>query len=451
MYIAVAKRVAQSVSVLLLGILITLIWVTGAIGARYDYVDINSPALRKIPTAIPLFKAFNGAPDEMKISSQAVNILSDLLVFTGYFKLLDPAAFLIDPKSPNIVAKDITFKNWTGIGAELLVTGGIAFEAGLLTMELRLFDTFKGEMLVGKRYKGRQEDLRRIMRRFCSEVIFTLTGNRGLFDSKITFVSTVEGKKEIFVCDFDGKDPVRVTHHKNISLSPAWSADGQWIAYTSYAKGKPDLYIKHLQKKIGAVVSKKGINIAPSWMPGQLQLAATLSFEGDPEIYLLTETGKIIKRLTQSKGIDVSAAWSPDGKRIAFVSKRAGSPQIYIQEIASGKTQRLTFEGKNNTQPAWSPLGDRIAFSAMDKSGLNIRIIGTDGSGLVQLTQNGGDCESPSWAPDGSLIVFSTNREGKSRVYLMTAYGTDERPLIDLPGKQSEPKWSGNVMGQGSQ
>ncbi len=450
MHIAATKGIVRSVSVLLTGVLICFCAVPLAMGARYDYVDINSPALRKIPTAIPAFKAFNGNPIETQLSGRAATMLSDMLVYTGYFKLLDSAAYLVDPKSPNILAREITFKNWTGIGAELLVTGGIAFEAGLLTMELRLFDTFKGELLVGKRYKGRQADLRRIIRRFCGEVIFTLTGNRGLFDSKITFVSTVEGKKEIFVCDFDGKDPVRVTHHKNISLSPAWSSDGQWLAYTSYAKGKPDLYIKHIQKKIGAVISKKGINIAPSWMPGQLKLAATLSFEGDPEIYLLTETGKITKRLTQSKGIDVSAAWSPDGKQIAFVSKRAGSPQLYIQEIASGKTRRLTFDGKNNTQPAWSPLGDRIAFSAMDKSGLNIRVIGTDGSGLVQLTQNGGDCESASWSPDGSLIVFSTNREGTSRIYIMTAYGTDERRLIDLPGKQSEPKWSGNVMGQDS-
>ena len=448
MNILLSNRNTRSISFVLTGLLISFCWVSAAMGARYDYVDINSPALRKIPTAIPIFKSSNNATDEIQISGQAADMLSDMLMFTGYFKMLDRGAFLIDPKAPNIIASQIQFKNWTGIGAELLVTGGVVFEEGLLTMELRLFDTFKGQLLVGKRYKGRREDLRRMIRRFSSEVIFTLTGTRGLFDSKIAFVSTVEGKKEIFVCDFDGKDPVRMTRHKNISLSPAWSSDGQWIAYTSYVKGKPDLYIKHVQKKVGAVISKKGVNIAPSWMPGQLKLAATLSFEGDPEIYLLTETGKIIKKLTQSKGIDVSAAWSPDGKKIAFVSKRAGSPQIYIKEIASGQTRRLTFEGKNNTQPTWSFRGDRIAYTAMDKDGLNIRVMGVDGEGLIQLTHHAGDNESPSWSPDGSLIVFSSSREGTSRIYIMTAYGTDQRRLLDLPGKQTEPKWSGNVMAQ---
>jgi len=448
MCIALCKRLARSLSLVLTGFLIGFCWVPTTMGARYDYVDINSPAIRKIPTAIPVFKSLGNTTDEAQISSQAADMLSDMLVFTGYFKMLDRGAFLIDPKAPNIIASQIQFKNWTGVGAELLVTGGVVFDEGLLTMELRLFDTFKAQLLVGKRYKGRKEDMRRMIRRFSSEVIFTLTGNRGLFDSKIAFVSTVEGKKEIFVCDFDGKEPVRMTHHKNISLSPALSSDLQWIAYTSYVKGKPDLHIKHLQKKVGAVVAKKGINIAPSWMPGELKLAATLSFEGDPEIYLLTENGKIINRLTKSKGIDISAAWSPDGRKIAFVSKRAGSPQIYIKEIASGQTRRLTFEGKNNTQPTWSFRGDQIAYTAMDKDGLNIRVIGVEGEGLIQLTHNSGDNESPSWSPDGSLIVFSSNREGTSRIYVMTAYGTDQRRLLDLPGKQSEPQWSGNAMTQ---
>ncbi|RTZ94991.1 MAG: Tol-Pal system beta propeller repeat protein TolB [Deltaproteobacteria bacterium] len=435
----------RSFSLVLTGLLLCFCWVLPALGAQYDYVDINNPALRKIPTAIPFFKPVNQTGAEKVICSKAADMLADMLVFTGYFKMLDRGSFLIEPYSPNIVARQIKFKNWTGIGAELLVTGGVVLEGGALNMELRLFDTFKGQLLVGKRYRGREDDLRRMIRRFSSEIIFVLTGNRGIFDSKITFVSTVSGHKEIFTCDFDGKDPVRITHNNSINLSPAWSSDGQWIAYTSYAKNKPDLYIRQIKKKTGAVVSKKGLNIAPSWVPGKLQLAATLSFSGDPEIYLLTQTGKIIKRLTHSSGIDVSVSWSPDGKKMAFVSRRAGSPQIYIKEIASGQVRRLTFEGKNNTQPAWSPNGDRIAYTAMNRDGLNIRVIGIDGRGLAQMTHNSGDNESPSWSPDGSLIVFSSDREGTSRIYIMNAYGTDQRRLLKLPGQQSEPDWSGNM------
>ena len=361
--------------------------------------------------------------------------------------MLDRGAFLSDPQTAGIIAPNIQFKNWTVIGAELLITGGMVITDELLEIELRLFDTFQQKLIVGKRYKGRVEDLRKIVRKFCTEIVFQLTGDRGIFASKIAFESTGPGNKEIFICDFDGHDPKQVTHTKALTLSPAWSADGQWLAYTSYAKGKPDLYIRHLKENRGAVVSKKGINIGPAWLPNQFALSATLSFSGDPEIYLLTGQGKIIKKLTNSWGIDVSPSWSPDGKEMAFVSNRAGSPQIHIKNIETGQTRRLTFDGRYNTTPNWSPKGDKIAYTALDEDGtFNIRLMGVDGSGPIQLTHESGNNESPSWSPDGSLLVFSSTREGGSRIYIMTAFGTDQRPLLKLSGNQTNPKWSPNLI-----
>jgi len=301
-------------------------------------------------------------------------------------------------------------------------------------------------MLVGKRYKGWLNDQRKMVRRFCSEVIFLLTGDRGIFNSNMAFVSKNSRNKEIYICEFDGYNPKKVTNHKSITLSPAWSWDGKWIAYTSYANGKPDLFIKHLKEKRGAVISKKGYNTTPAWVPGQFALAATLSFSGDPEIYLLTGTGKIIKRLTYNWGIDLSPTWSPDGKKMAFVSKRSGTPQIYIKNIESGQAERLTFIGRYNTQPNWSPKGDKIVYSALEKGRSNIWVIGIDGDNAIQLTHNEGTSESPTWSPDGSLIAFSSTREGPSRIYVMTAYGTDQRRLLILPGEQTEPKWSPSVI-----
>ncbi len=416
----------------------------GLCQAEYDYIDITNPFLRKIPLAVPLFKKLSSDGATAQMSRKASDLLAETLEFTGYFKIIDRGAFLIGPQTET--SPYVNFHDWTSIGSELLVTGSVLVENDIVEMELRLYDTFKGLMLVGKRYKGRINDHRKIVRRFCSEVIFNLTGDRGIFNSEIAFVSTRSGGKEIYICEFDGYNSRQITHTKSITLSPAWSSDGKWIAYTSYKKGKPDLYIKHLQEKRGSVIAKKGINISPAWVPGKFSLAATLSFSGDQEIYLLTGTGKIIKRLTNKRGIDLSPSISPDGKHMAFVSKRSGTPQIYIKNLNSGQVERLTFQGRYNTQPSWSPKGDKIAYSAMRSGAINIFVIDIDGQEPVQLTHNEGDNESPSWSPDGNLIAFSSTREGPSKIYVTTAYGTDQRRLLSLPGQQTEPQWSPRVV-----
>lgn len=424
--------------------LLPLLQCAGA--AEYEYIDISNPFLRKIPLAVPWFKNTSGDPNSDLLAIKYADILSETLDFTGYFKMLDRGAFLVDPKNPGVIAPHINFRNWTVIGTELLVTGSLTIKGKLMELELRLFDTFKEKRIIGKRYKGGIEDHKQIIRRFCGEIMYHLTGGRGVFNSNIAFVSSMSRKKEIYICDFDGSPIKQITNHNNISLFPAWSSGAEWIAYTSYYKGKPDLYIKNLWENRVSTIPTKGIQITPAWVPGKFELAATLSFSGDQEIYLLTGGGKIIKRLTNNRGIDVEPTWSPDGKKMAFVSKRSGTPQVYIKDIQSGRVRRLTFEGRYNTQPSWSPKGDKIAYSAMKNGHLNICTIDADGGNLVKLTENERDNEAPSWSPDGSLIVFASNREGRSKIYVMTSFGTDQRRLVSMPGEQTNPKWSPNVI-----
>ena len=411
---------------------------------QYEYIDISNPFLRKIPLAVPLFKNDSGTAEEKRLSRSTSDLLASSLDFTGYFKLLDRGAFLFDPDQDGVLTPQINFANWTVIGAELLITGLFEEKNGNITMELRLFDTFKARRIIGKKYSGKIADQRRMVHRFCSEVIKYLTGHQGIFGSKIAFVSTGSGNKEIYSCAFDGYNPQQLTRNRSINLSPAWSTDGRYLAYTSYKKGKPDIYIKNLAEMQELSINQKGLNITPAWVPGKFELAATLSFSGDQEIYLLTGSGKVIKRLTNIRGIDLSPTWSPDGKKIAFVSNRSGSPQIYVQDLSSGKVRRLTFEGNYNTQPNWSPRGDKIAFASVVDGRRNIVVMGLDGQQPLQLTHESGDNEAPSWSPDGSLIVFCSNREGPFRIYVMTAFGTDQRRLLVLKGEQTNPKWSMN-------
>jgi len=411
---------------------------------QYEYIDISNPFLRKIPLAIPFFKNVTGTEEEARLSKSSAELLSSSLAFTGYFKILDRGAFLFDPTSDGVLTPQINFANWTVIGAELLITGLFEVSNGKIAMELRLFDTFKNKRILGKKYAGRSADQRKIIHRFCSEVIQYLTGHKGMFASNIAFVSTGSGGKEIYSCEFDGFSPQQVTRNHSISLFPAWSSDGRYLAYTSYKRGNPDLFIKNLAEMQEVSVAQKGINITPAWVPGKFELAATLSFSGDQEIYLLTGTGKIIKRLTRMRGSDVSPTWSSDGKKMAFVSNRSGNPQIYIKDLVSEKVRRLTYEGNYNTQPCWSPRGDKIAYSSLVNGRHNIFVIDVEGLEPLQLTHESGDNEAPSWSPDGSMLVFSSNREGPFRLYVMTAFGTDQRRLLVMKGEQTNPKWSMN-------
>lgn len=428
-----------------MAIFLALFIMPGLCHADYDYIDINNPFLRKIPIAIPVFSSLPDSKTEKPALKKASDLLSETLAFTGYFRMLDRGAFLIDPDNSPLITAKINFNNWVSIGAELLITGGLSEKENTIEMELRLFDTFKGKRLIGKKYEGPAGDLQQMIRRFCSEVIYHLTGNRGIFNSKIAFISTGSGNKEIYICDFDGSNIKQFTQNNRINLFPAWSSDAKWIAYTSYLNGKPDIYIINLKDKHRTIISNKGINITPAWAPARFELAATLSFSGDQEIYLLTGTGKIIKRLTRKWGSDLSPTWSPDGKKIAFVSNRAGSPQIYIKDIDSEQVERLTFNGQYNTQPNWSPRGDKIAYSALQEGINNIFVVDIKNRQPIQLTFDSGNNEAPSWSSDGSLIAFSSTREGPSRIYIMTASGTDQRRLLFLHGEQTNPKWSPNV------
>ncbi len=411
-------------------------------------VNITNPFFKKAPIAIPEFLSVSGSAKEREIAEGIAKELSRILKFTGYFKLVNPEAFLEEPKINGIDEARINFRNWTVIGADLLVTGSVLEDDGKIVVELHLFDTFREVEFVDKDYIGKEKNIRAIARRFGTEIVKKFTGNSGIFHSKIAFISTGTGNKEVNICDFDGYSPGRVTNTKNITLSPAWSSNGKYLAYTSYENGKPDIFVKNLKNgKVDVVSSKKGTNITPAWLPGKDLLGASLSYKGYQGIYLLTRTGKIRKRLTRkwSKwGIDVSPSFSPDGKKMVFVSKRAGTPQLFIKDLSSGNVRRLTYQGKYNTSPSWSPTGDKIAYSSSVDGRFEIFVVGTDGRDPVQLTRDSGDNESPSWSPDGSLIAFSSTREGSSRIFLMNGYGSDQRRLLFLSGEQTNPKWSTN-------
>ena len=239
-----------------------------------QYIDLTNPFLRKIPMAVPVFSPVSPGGANGALNAGLADSLSRMLDFTGYFKILDRGSFLHDPKSGNITQNKINFQNWTTVGAELLITGGVNVQADELVLELRLFDTFKASLVVGKRYRGRVQDQRDMIRRFCAEVIQALTGNQGVFDSQIAFVSNGTGQKEIYVCEFDGHDVRQVTKNRSITSFPAWSSDGRYLAFTSFAKGPAKIHVRDLKSDLETIFNFSGGQIAPAWLGVFLPLIA---------------------------------------------------------------------------------------------------------------------------------------------------------------------------------
>jgi TolB protein len=401
-----------------------------------EYIQIRKQGASRISVALDRTSASGGRESEWAKTLDTT--IHNGIEFTGLFNLM-PAP--LNMRSAQDGA--LNFGALTSVGAEIYTGGTVSKKSGMVNLDMAVYDAVSGKQLLRKLYTGQESQLRPIGQQFCADLVELLTGKRSVFGSKIVFVSNRTGSKEIYMCDFDGQSVVQLTSSKSISLSPALSSDGRYLAWTDYASGWPDLHIKNLSTQTSVSVSKQGVCIAPRWRNGTDECAVTLSFEGDQEIYLVKPNGQISRRLTYSRGIDVSPTFSPDGSRMAFVSQRSGGPQIFIQEMQSKSASRLTFSGTYNTQPAWSPAGNKIAYSSWQKNGeINIFVVNADGSGLLQLTSGANNNESPSWSPDGSMIVFSSSRLGKKRLFVMNADGTNQRALMQSDGDQQQPFWS---------
>jgi TolB protein len=321
---------------------------------------------------------------------------------------------------------------------------------GKLDVTFRLFDVVNQTQIMKKSYLDEATAVRQIVLRFADDMMLQLTGEPGIFNTRIAFVGDGTGHKEIYVADFDGFNPRRLTSDNSIDLNPEWSQDGKSLAYVSYKKGNPsqrenpNLYLMNLLTKSVQVLSQRpGLNITPAWHPQGGKLAATLSVSGNSELYLIDTRGQILEQLTKSFAIAVSPSWSPDGRKLAYVSNRTDKPQIYILDLASNTSTRLTFEGEYNTSPAWSPRGDRIVYCGFHEGRFNIFLISPNGNDLRQLTGGSGNNENPCWSPDGRMILFQSDRQGGTTLWVMLANGSDQRPLgLRLGGKHTEPAWS---------
>ncbi len=421
------------------------IWPAEAHGQRVR-LDITGAGVQRIPIAVPDFKFLSS--EQTQLAREMASMLAGDLDFSGVFNPLDPRGFLEDPQSMGLTPETIKFPEWRKAGADFLVRAGYQVQGGAIRIEARLFDIVNGKMVLGKVYEGEARGWQSMVHRLADEILMAVTGERGVFDTKIAYVQIQGRNKEIYVSDFDGGNAVPITNNQNINLSPAWSSDGTQLAYVSFIQKNAKIFVVNLTNGSHRLLcGQPGENLSPAWRPGSSQLAATLTRGGNPDIYLISASGDIVQKLVQSWSINVSPTWSPDGRKLAYVSSESGNPQIYVLDVGSGQKKRITFSGNYNTSPSWSPKGDWIAYSGVVGGRHNIFIIKPDGTGARQLTQGEGDNESPSFSPDGRLVAFSSTRQGSAAIWVVPISGTGARK-ISRGGGQEMPRWSPRLGGR---
>lgn len=393
-------------------------------------VEVSGVGLTQFPIAIAPFRGEAQAPQKIG------GIVQADLERSGMFRAIDAAAVVADEST----RPDLT--NWRQKGADALVTGSTSRLAdGRFDVRLRLWDIVRGQDLGGRSYTVGPADLRLAAHRLADFVYEKLTGEKGIFSTRIAYVTKTGQRYNLWVADADGEGAQSALTSPEPIISPAWSPSGTQLAYVSFESRKPVIYSHDVATgKRRLLANFRGSNSAPAWSPDGKQVVATLSQAGGSQIYALGLNGSAPVRLTQSSSIDTEPTFSPDGKYIYFVSDRGGSPQIYRMSPAGGNPERVTFTGSYNISPAVSPDGRWLAYVSRVGGAFKLHVMEFATGAVMPITDTTAD-ERPSFAPNSRLIVYATQQQGREALMTTTLDGKIKARLSGAGGDIREPDW----------
>jgi len=393
-------------------------------------IEITGAGANRIPVAIANF-----AGDPAAAQVVTATIRADL-ERSGLFKLVDPGGAPLDENSP------VNFGDWKGRGADALAAGSLVRGAnGRMEARFRLYDTQKQAALGGAVYVTGNDQLRAAGHRIADYIYEKLTGEKGVFSTRVAYVVKSGGQFKLQIADADGQGAATALTSKEPIISPVWSPDGSRLAYVSFEKKKPVIYVHSLASGQRQVVANfKGSNSAPAWSPDGRRLAVVLSKDGNSQIYVVNADGTGVQRLTQSAGIDTEPRYSPDGGSIYFTSDRGGSPQIYRMGANGGDAQRITFEGSYNVSPRPSPDGKSLAFISRRDGRFQLAVMDLASKQVQILTDSHKD-ESPSFAPNSRMVLIATEIGGRGVLSAVSTDGRIKQRLSIAAGDVREPAW----------
>ncbi|WP_165855312.1 Tol-Pal system beta propeller repeat protein TolB [Marinobacter sp. JSM 1782161] len=423
-------------------VIVTLLLATAmALPAQAELlIRITEGADNALPVAVVPFGTEGGLQPTENISE----IVRDDLAMSGEFAPLEANRMLSLPTS----GEDVFYRDWRMLGQKYLLVGNLSPAAGGSKVQARfeLFDVNREARILGETATVSADNLRTLGHHISDKVYKAITGNRGVFSTRIAYVTLdMESGKRTYrlnISDVDGKRSRVFLKSKEPILSPDWSPDGKKLAYVSFETGRPAIYVQELASgKRTRIAQFPGLNSAPSWSPDGKSLLMTLSRDGNAEIYRMNVATRQLTRLTNHWAIDTEPSWAPDGDEFVFTSDRSGGPQSYLMDADGGDVQRLTFGSRYNARPRFSPDGEHIFYVHKRENFFHIARLNIETGQETILTRTKLD-ESPSVAPNGRLLIYATQDGGKSVLAVISADGGSNYVLPSRFGDVREPAWS---------
>ena len=431
------------------------------------YINIGAP--EKIKKSLIALSSFtlqdpNPNPEKQSQGKQMSERFIKNLKFSAYFHVLSPKAFIENPntRAPVPYPKDpngFRWENWKLTGADFLLFANYSINQDELSLNVSFYNINLQKPVFRKQYKTTVSQSPQMINKLSNDIVKSLSGKKGVFETKILSVRNTSGtKKELFIMDWNGENKKRLTYHRSIVLSPAWSDDGNQVAYSAFVYNKrlkkrvATLFLYHFKtNKIKPLSVRNGANLGSDFFPGGRQMLITLGLgKGQLDIFKLNLKSLAVTPLTKGpRGvINVEPSVHSRTRRIAFSSDRNGKTMIYVMSPSGKNLKQVTFAGHYNSNPDWHPEKNDLVFSGLSQGRMDLFRISSYGTGLKRLTslrKNNGrwaNCESPSFSPDGRFVVFSSDVSGTYQLYVINLDDLSiERITFDRYNYKS-PKWS---------